>query len=114
MLVHVLSEASSMPTTPQDPGKIEGSSRRKQLSKSVEDPKKKEALRYMKRMPMSRASQLFSAMNKLGPRSPGSKKKATKRRMGASLCERASPSSAQHRSRSNQPLPPPVLDHLFC
>ncbi|KAK4746498.1 hypothetical protein SAY87_012810 [Trapa incisa] len=105
-----VSGACDLLTTPENPRKHEGSSCRKQPSKSLEDPKIKEALRYMKRMPKSRASQLLNAMNKLGPRSPGSKKKVAKQRMGASLCERVSPSSAHHIASSHQPiLPRPVL-----
>ncbi|XP_031376823.1 ubiquitin carboxyl-terminal hydrolase 21-like isoform X1 [Punica granatum] len=101
-------EASNRPSTMRHHRKIERSSCRKQLSKTLENAKKKEALRYMRGMPLGRATQFVHAM--LGPRSPKSKKKQAKRRLGASLCERTSPSSASQRSRSNQPLlPPPVL-----
>ncbi|KAK4786790.1 hypothetical protein SAY86_010623 [Trapa natans] len=107
---HSDSGACNMLTTSENLRKPECSSCRKQLSKSMgEDPKMKEALRYMKRMPKGRACQLFSALNKLGPRRSGPKK-VTKRRVGASICERASPSSARHRANSHQPiLPNPVL-----
>lgn len=105
--VHVLSEASNRSTTLRHHRKTEQSNCRRQLSKSLEDSKKKEAVRYMRGMPTGRAFQLYNAM--VGPRSPGSKKRVAKQRVGASLCERVSSSSVQHRSRCNRSIFPAVL-----
>ncbi|KAL3743412.1 hypothetical protein ACJRO7_018674 [Eucalyptus globulus] len=70
---------------------------KQQLSKALDDPKRREAIRYIRQMPSSRGLRLYQAV--LGPQSPGvSKKKMDRRRMRASPCKRTSPPSARPRS----------------
>ncbi|XP_030457430.2 ubiquitin carboxyl-terminal hydrolase 21-like [Syzygium oleosum] len=70
---------------------------KQQLSKALDDPKRREAIRYIRNMPSSRGLRFYHAV--LGPQSPGaSKKKIDRRRMRASPCKRTSPPSARPRS----------------
>ncbi|KAF8032565.1 hypothetical protein BT93_D1466 [Corymbia citriodora subsp. variegata] len=70
---------------------------KQQLSKALDDPKRREAFRYIRNMPSSRGLKFYHAV--LGPQSPGvSKKKMDRRRMRASPCKRTSPPRARPRS----------------